>query len=114
MAGRRRRRAMTEPDPEFDASHPSGHIVFRSCRGGYLHSVGLAEAATGVSDEVGGVGVDVLVAATRVADGGGVDAAGWKRPVGEWPQRARRHQSGDFPHQFAGLVGVAGKDAPGP
>lgn len=36
---------MTEPDPEFDASHPSGHIVFRSCRGGYLHSVGLAEAA---------------------------------------------------------------------
>jgi len=36
---------MTEPDPDFDATHPSGHIVFRSCRGGYLHSVGLAEAA---------------------------------------------------------------------
>ena len=36
---------MTEPDPEFDAVHPSGHILFRSCRGGYLHSVTLAEAA---------------------------------------------------------------------
>jgi hypothetical protein len=36
---------MTEPNPEFDAVHPSGHILFRSCRGGYLHSVTLAEAA---------------------------------------------------------------------
>jgi hypothetical protein len=36
---------MTEPDPEFDAVHPSGHILFRSCSGGYLHSVTLAEAA---------------------------------------------------------------------
>ena len=36
---------MTEPDPEFDAVHPSGHILFRSCRGGYLHSVTLADAA---------------------------------------------------------------------
>ncbi|MEZ0356252.1 DUF2694 family protein [Mycobacterium sp. SA01] len=36
---------MTEPDPEFDAVHPSGHILFRSCRGGYLHSVALAEPA---------------------------------------------------------------------
>lgn len=36
---------MTEPAPEFDAVHPSGHILFRSCRGGYLHSVTLAEAA---------------------------------------------------------------------
>ncbi len=36
---------MTEPDPEFDAVHPSGHILFRSCRGGYLHSVVLAEPA---------------------------------------------------------------------
>ena len=36
---------MTEPDPEFDAVHPSGHLVFRSCRGGYLHSVALAESA---------------------------------------------------------------------
>ncbi len=36
---------MTDPDPEFDAVHPSGHVVFRSSRGGYLHSVGLAEPA---------------------------------------------------------------------
>ncbi|WP_396924757.1 DUF2694 family protein [Mycolicibacterium sp.] len=36
---------MSEPDPEFDATHPSGHILFRSCRGGYLHSVALAEPA---------------------------------------------------------------------
>ncbi|BBZ78417.1 hypothetical protein MANY_37540 [Mycolicibacterium anyangense] len=36
---------MTEPDPAFDAVHPSGHVLFRSCRGGYLHSVTLAEAA---------------------------------------------------------------------
>lgn len=36
---------MTEPNPEFDAVHPSGHVLFRSCRGGYLHSVALSEAA---------------------------------------------------------------------
>jgi Protein of unknown function (DUF2694) len=34
-----------EPNPEFDAVHPSGHVLFRSCRGGYLHSVALSEAA---------------------------------------------------------------------
>ncbi|MCV7226217.1 DUF2694 domain-containing protein [Mycolicibacterium komossense] len=34
-----------ELNPEFDAVHPSGHILFRSCRGGYLHSVVLTEAA---------------------------------------------------------------------
>lgn len=36
---------MTELNPAFDAVHPSGHVLFRSCRGGYLHSVALAEAA---------------------------------------------------------------------
>ncbi len=36
---------MTEPNPAFDTAHPSGHILFRSCRGGYLHSVALTEAA---------------------------------------------------------------------
>ena len=36
-----------EPDPEFDAVHPSGHLMFRSARGGYLHSVVLAEAVRG-------------------------------------------------------------------
>ncbi|CAN5665952.1 DUF2694 domain-containing protein [soil metagenome] len=34
----------TEPNPAFDAVHPSGDILFRSCRGGYLHSVALTES----------------------------------------------------------------------
>ncbi|MEI6252379.1 MAG: DUF2694 family protein [Mycobacteriaceae bacterium] len=33
-----------EPDPEFDTVHPSGHLMFRSSRGGYMHSVVLSEA----------------------------------------------------------------------
>ena len=36
---------MTQANPEFDAVHPSGHLLFRSCRGGYLHSVVLSEEA---------------------------------------------------------------------
>lgn len=36
---------MTEPNPAFDTTHPSGDVMFRSCRGGYLHSVVLSEAA---------------------------------------------------------------------
>lgn len=36
---------MTEPNPAFDTTHPSGEVLFRSCRGGYLHSVVLGEAA---------------------------------------------------------------------
>lgn len=36
---------MTEPNPDFDATHPSGQVLVRSCRGGYLHSVALTEAA---------------------------------------------------------------------
>ena len=36
---------MTEADPAFDTVHPSGHILVRSCRGGYMHSVTLTEAA---------------------------------------------------------------------
>ncbi|MGB3332581.1 MAG: DUF2694 family protein [Mycobacterium sp.] len=35
---------MTEPSPAFDTLHPSGDVLFRSCRGGYLHSVVLTEA----------------------------------------------------------------------
>ncbi len=34
-----------DADPEFDVTHPSGHLMFRSCRGGYLHSVVLSDAA---------------------------------------------------------------------
>jgi hypothetical protein len=36
---------MTEADPAFDTVHPSGHILVRSCRGGYMHSVSLSDAA---------------------------------------------------------------------
>lgn len=35
---------MTEPNPAFDTIHPSGDVLFRSCRGGYLHSVVLTDA----------------------------------------------------------------------
>lgn len=41
---------MTQPgeaDPEFDAVHPSGQVMFRSARGGYLHSVVLSETVGG-------------------------------------------------------------------
>lgn len=38
-------RAMTDANPAFDTVHPSGHILVRSCRGGYMHSVSLSEAA---------------------------------------------------------------------
>lgn len=36
---------MTEPNPAYDTAHPSGDVLFRSCRGGYLHSVALSETA---------------------------------------------------------------------
>src|SRR6185312_2787827 len=42
---RRRRRSMTDANPAFDTVHPSGHILVRSCRGGYMHSVALSAEA---------------------------------------------------------------------
>jgi len=42
---------MTEADPAFDTVHPSGHILVRSCRGGYMHSVTLTEAAMNTDAE---------------------------------------------------------------
>ena len=36
---------MTDADPEFDTVHPSGAILFRSCRGGYAHGVVLNHGA---------------------------------------------------------------------
>lgn len=36
---------MTDANPAFDTIHPSGEILFRSCRGGYAHSVALTQAA---------------------------------------------------------------------
>src|ERR1700749_5328822 len=42
---------MTEADPAFDTVHPSGHILVRPCRGGYMHSVTLSEAAMNTDAE---------------------------------------------------------------
>jgi hypothetical protein len=36
---------MTDVNPAFDTVHPSGHILVRSCRGGYMHSVVLSAEA---------------------------------------------------------------------
>ena len=36
---------MNHHDPDFDALHPSGQVMFRSCPGGYLHSVAFDESA---------------------------------------------------------------------
>lgn len=33
------------PDPAFDTYHPSGALLFRSTRGGCLHSIALSEDA---------------------------------------------------------------------
>ncbi len=36
---------MTDANPAFDTVHPSGHILVRSCRGGFMHSVALTDQA---------------------------------------------------------------------
>ena len=41
---------MSEPQAGFDAYHPSGHLLFRSCHGGYLHSVILGEEALAAAE----------------------------------------------------------------
>lgn len=48
---------MNEPDPGFDAHHPSGQLLFRSCHGGYLHSVILGEEALAADARVLAAGV---------------------------------------------------------
>lgn len=40
-----------DADPDFDVTHPSGQVMFRSCRGGYLHSVLLSDAALDANAE---------------------------------------------------------------
>lgn len=42
---------MSEPDLAFDAVHPSGQLMFRSSRGGCLHSVVLSEAVMDTDSE---------------------------------------------------------------
>ena len=48
---------MTEADPAFDTVHPSGHILVRSCRGGYMHSITLSEAAMSTDAETLALGI---------------------------------------------------------
>lgn len=36
---------MSDANTDFDTVHPSGQILVRSCRGGYLHSLALSAAA---------------------------------------------------------------------
>ena len=48
---------MSEPQAGFDAYHPSGHLLFRSCHGGYLHSVILGEEALAADVRVLAAGV---------------------------------------------------------
>lgn len=48
---------MTEINPAFDTVHPSGHILVRSCRGGYMHSVALSEAAMETDSETLAAGI---------------------------------------------------------
>src|ERR1700756_2685894 len=48
---------MTEADPAFATVHPSGHILVRSCRGGYMHSVTLSEAAMSADAETLALGI---------------------------------------------------------
>lgn len=50
------------PNPEFDAVHPSGAILFRSCRGGLLHSVALAEQV--MDTDAGSLAEGILRTAT--------------------------------------------------
>ena len=52
---------MTAVDPAFDAVHPSGQLIFRSCRGGYLHSVQLGESA--MDTDAGTLARAILLAA---------------------------------------------------
>lgn len=48
---------MTDANPDFDTFHPSGHILFRSCRGGCMHSVALSEAAMDTDAEALAAGI---------------------------------------------------------
>ncbi|HOB48772.1 MAG TPA: DUF2694 family protein [Mycobacterium sp.] len=48
---------MSEPDPGFDAYHPSGQVLFRSSHGGYLHSVILGDEALAADVRVLAAGV---------------------------------------------------------
>jgi hypothetical protein len=74
-------RSMTEANPAFDTVHPSGHILVRSCRGGYMHSVTLNEAAMSTDAETLARGIlltaDVSYLKALMEVRGEIVAAGW-------------------------------------
>jgi hypothetical protein len=79
---------MTEANAAFDTVHPSGHILVRSCRGGYMHSVALSEAAMSTDAETLAQGI-VLTAEVSYLKAlmevrGEIVAAGYT-PSGEVP-----------------------------
>jgi len=43
---------MSEPDPAYDAFHPTGQLMFRSSRGGCLHSVLLSASAMDADSDI--------------------------------------------------------------
>jgi hypothetical protein len=61
---------MTDANPAFDTVHPGGHILVRSCRGGYMHSVALSEEAMQTDAETLARGI--LLTADVSGRGGGV------------------------------------------
>lgn len=88
---------MTDANPAFDTVHPSGHILVRSCRGGYMHSVSLSEAAMETDAETLAEAIlltaDVSCLKALLEVRNEIVAAGWQgisargaRPTaGPWP-----------------------------
>ena len=89
--------SMTEANPAFDTVHPSGHILVRSCRGGYMHSVALSEAAMETDAETLAEGIlltaDVSCLKAVMEVRGEIVAAGL-HPVRRGPDR-RGSRRGD-------------------
>lgn len=87
---------MTDANPAFDTVHPSGHILVRSCRGGYMHSVALSEEAMETDAETLAQGivltadVSCLKALLEIRDE--IVAAGHLPPRFRPPGPRRRHR----------------------
>jgi hypothetical protein len=65
---------VSDPDPRFDAVYPSGQVMVRSCREGYLHSVVLGDAA--LEADAGSLARAILAAA-QVSHAKAVAAHEW-------------------------------------
>jgi len=78
---------VSDPDPRFDAVHPGGHLMFRSCREGYLHSVVLGEAAM---DADAGWLARAILAAAEASHAKAVAAHDWPTQRLVTPAEPRR------------------------